>query len=285
MWLIFLAIHLVGSTGFSLILRKSLVQKVDRWTLATVMQIGITVPLLFAMIFSHPDWSAYNLHNILQIILIALLVIGFHWTQVKALQHLEVSVFTVLYNLRIVFATLIGILIFREQVMPLQILGGLLIFLAVITTRQKGRKDLTSKGIQWGIRAAIAISVLNLFEKDLIDRVGYMTYAVPVMTLATVLMLGVMVLKKQKIPFKYFKEPQTVGLMSFRAASAYGFGLAFSHGGALSVSHYISSLSVILTVALGAIWLGERDYLRQKIYATGLAVAGLTVILIANLTK
>lgn len=285
MWLLFLAVHLVGITGFNLILRKSLVQKVDRWTLATVMQIGITVPLLFTLLFVQPDWSVYDLYNSLQILLISVFVIGLHWAQVKALQHLEVSVFTVLYNLRIVFATIFGILIFGEQVLFLQILGGLMIFLAVITTRQKGRKDLTSRGIYWGIGSAVMISTLNIFEKDLIDRVGFITYAIPVMTLATILMLGVMLFRKQRLPINFLRQPQTLGLMTFRAASAYGFGLALSRGGALSVAHYISSLSVILSVALGALWLGERDYLRQKVYATLLAVAGLTVILIANLTK
>ena len=71
--------------------------------------------------------------------------------------------------------------------------------------------------------------------------------------------------------------------MIFRAMSAYGFILAFSAGAILSISTYISSLSVIIIVLLGIWLLGENDYLKQKLIATALAFAGLTVILIAHL--
>ncbi len=283
MWTLFLIIHLVGLVGYNLVLRKSLSEKADRLTLAVVMQTGIALPLVFVGLFNPPDLSIYDTTAILHILVISSLIPLLHMANVFALQHLEASVYSILYNLRILFTTVLGIVFLNEAVVPLQILGGLFIFLAVITVRQKGRHDLTNRGIEWGIAASVIISVLNLFEKELIDQVGYLGYAIPCMILAAIIMWVVLFARGKRIPLKTFKEKPILQLMVFRALSAYGFGLAFSVGGLLSVSTYVSSLSVIIIVILGALLLNERDYMKHKITATALAVVGLTAIFIANL--
>lgn len=285
MWLIFLCMHLVGLVGYNLVLRKSLVAKLDRWTLATVMQTAIAIPMVFVMFISPPDIHAYTLNSVFMIGATIALVIALHTTNVLALQNLEASVYSILYNLRIVITTILGIVFLGEKVLPLQILGGLLIFLAVVTVKQKGSKSLTVKGFEWGILAALVISFLNLFEKILIKDIGYIEYAMPVMLIASILMWIVFFIKRKKVSIKYFKEPRTIQLMVFRALSAYGFTLAFYAGGLLSVSSYISSLSVIIIVILGIWLLKERDYLYRKVIAAVLAFLGLTAILVANLIK
>lgn len=283
MWMLFLIFHLVGLVGYNLLLRKSLTEKADRLTLAVVMQTGIALPLVFVGLFKPPDRAIYDTTAILHVLIISSMIPLLHIANVLALQHLEASVYSILYNLRILFTTVLGIVFLNEAVVPLQILGGMLIFLAVVTVRQKGRHDLTHRGIEWGIAASVIISILNLFEKELIDQVGYLGYAIPCMILAAVIMWALLFVRGKRIPLRTFKEPAILQLMVLRALSAFGFGLAFSVGGLLSVSTYISSLSVIIIVMLGVLLLGERDYMKQKIAATTLAVLGLTVIFIANL--
>jgi drug/metabolite transporter (DMT)-like permease len=285
MWLLFLLIHLVGLVGYNLVLRKSLVAKVDKWVLATVMQTAIAIPIIPVLFFKHPDISAYDSRTIFQICITVILVVLLHLTNVQALQSLEAGVYSILYNLRIIFTTILGILFLGEKIIPLQILGGLFIFLAVLTVKQKGKKQVTGRGIEWGLAAAVVISFLNLFEKKLINEVGYLDYAAAVMVVAAIVMWIVLLTQGKRIKLQYFREPKTINLMVLRAMSAYGFTLAFNAGGVLSVSSYISSLSVIVIVLLGAWLLGERDYMERKLTATALAVLGLTVILIANLMK
>ena len=285
MWLIFLCLHLIGLVGYNLVLRKSLVEKLDRWTLATVMQTAIALPMVFVMFISLPDIHTYTLNSVLMIGATIALVIALHTTNVLALQKLEASVYSILYNLRIVITTILGIVFLSEKILPLQILGGLLIFLAVVTVRQKGSESLSAKGFKWGLLAALVISFLNLFEKILIKDIGYLEYAMPVMVITATLMWIVLFIKRKKVSIKYFKEPRTIQLMIFRALSAYGFTLAFYAGGLLSVSSYISSLSVIIMVILGVWLLKERDYLDRKVLATILAFLGLTAILVANLNN
>jgi drug/metabolite transporter (DMT)-like permease len=285
MWLLFLLLHLVGSVGYNLVLRKSLVAKADKWTLATIMQTAIAIPMAFALFIAPPDLAAYDVLAVLQILATTGLVIALHIANVQALQSLEAGVFAILYNLRIIFTTVLGILFLNEDIVPLQILGGIFIFLAVLTVKQKGRKKTTHRGIEWGLAASVIISVLNLFEKDLINDIGFLGYMVPVTLLAAAFMWTVLIARGQRVRLAYLRETKTINLMVLRAMSAYGFTLAFNAGGLLSVSNYISSLGVIVTILLGAWLLQERDYMGRKLAATGLAVIGLTCILIVNLNR
>lgn len=278
-----MALHLTGLVGYNLLLRKSIVDKIDKWTLATIMQTGIVLPILFFLPFHVPDLSIFTPEAIAHMFLTASLVVLLHLSNVKSLQYLEAGVYSVLYNLRILFTTILGIVFLNEQLVALQVVGGLLIFASVVAVRQKGRRDLTAKGIQWGLFSSIVISVLNLNEKQLITQFGFIDYAIPVMILATLMMWGILLSRKQKVEPRVFIRPRMITLMMLRAASAFGFTLAFSVGGLLSVSTYISSLSVVIIVILGAVILGEKDYLKRKIIASIIAFIGLTCIFIANL--
>lgn len=283
MWLLFLALHVAGLTGYNLLLRKSLVKNVDRWTLATIMQTGIALPMVVALFIAPPDVSLYTPEVLLQVVITALLVIALHVTNVKSLQYLEAGVYSVLFNLRILITTFLGILFLGEDIIWLQILGGVCIFLAVLTVRQKGGKQATLLGIQWGIAAALAISFLNFAEKALINNIGYLPYTIPVMLIATTTMWAVVLLRKQKVQLQDFTSKDALALMGLRAMSMYGATLALYLGATLSVYTYISSLSVVATVIFGVLLLGEKDYLKQKFVATGIAVVGLSLILWANL--
>lgn len=283
MWIILLGLHLIGLVGYNLMLRKSLTLNGDKWTLATVMQTGIAVPMLVALFIVPPDLSVYTPWVILQIVIAAGFVLALHFTNVQALQSLEAGTYSILYNLRIIFTTVLGIFFLGEDVVMLQIIGGILIFLAVLTVRQKGKKERTKNGIAWGIAAGFAVSMLNVFDKKMIGDIGFFEYSIPAMLLAAAVMWVILLMQGKRIKPGYFKEPKTIGLMFLRSMSAYCFLIAFYLGAILSVSTYISSLSVVVIVLLGAWLLKERDFLMQKLAATGLAVAGLTLILIANL--
>lgn len=210
MWLLFLVLHVVGLTGYNLLLRKSLLKNVDRWTLATIMQTGVAIPMVFALCIAPPDLALYTPKTMLVVAIVSLLVVALHLTNVKSLQYLEVGVYSVLYNLRILFTTVLGILFLQEDLIPLQIAGGFCIFLAVLTIRQRGKEQATRQGIWWGIAAALVISLLNLGEKSLINDVGYLAYAVPVMLLATIFMWAVLLGRKQKVQLHTFVTPNAL---------------------------------------------------------------------------
>ncbi len=284
MWLLLLLIHAFALAGFNLSLRKSLLNKVDPFTLATVMQTGIAIPLTIVSIFNPPSFSAYEPRDYVILALLICLTMSLHISNVKALQYLETGVYSIIYNLRLLIVTILGVLFLNENVVWLRILGGVLIFLAIVIVRQKGSRSVRVKGFEWGIIAAFVISFLNLSEKTLINHVGILNYfPIAMMSAAVIMWSYLLLVRKEKVDKDLLIQPQMLQLMILRAISAYGFPFALAAGALLSVANYISGLSVIIMVILGALVLKERDYLLRKTIATVVAVVGLTIILISEL--
>lgn len=284
MWLCFLALHLTGHVGCSLVLRKSLLSGIDRWTLATALQTGMVIPILFLAFIRPPSLSAYDARTVALIALATLLITALHIANVKALQYLEASVYTVLYNFRIPLTTVLGVIFLHEAWVWLRVLGGLLIMAAIFIVRQKGERALTARGLRWGISAGLIVSLSTMTEKIIVQDIGFIDYAVPAMIASAALMWAVLLFRRNSANLKVLVSREVVSIMALRTISAHGFTLALAAGGLLSVTNYISSLGVVLIVVLGVLLLGERDCLRQKIIATSLAALGLTLIGIASLS-
>lgn len=283
MWLLLLFIHAFGLAGFNLILRKSILEKIDRFTLATIMQTGLAIPAVFIVIIRPPEFNLYDSKNYILLGLIILFNIGLHVSNVKSLQYLEAGVYSIIYNLRLLIVTILGILFLSEEIIWLRILGGILIFLAILIVRQKSSKFVIIKGMEWGIAAAFIISFLNISEKIVINNVGLLNYFPVAMIVTWVIMFSYLLLSGRRVKVSALLQPRMLQLMSLRAMSGYAFTGALAAGALVSVANYISGLSVIIMVVLGALLLKERDYLFRKIIATGIAVLGLTVILISEL--
>ncbi len=283
MWLLLLLVHVFGLAGFNLSLRKSLLGKADPFTLATVMQTGIAIPAVLLMIFRPMNFNAYQPAYVFGFITAVLLTIGLQVSNTKALEYLEASVYPMLYNLRIPFVTILGILFVHESFVATRIFGGILILLAIFIVRQKGDRSITNKGLWWGVTAALVLSFLNMNEKLMLNDVGFFNYFPALSVIAAVLMWMYLLSRRQKFDGSMFLRPQTAQLMVLRAVSAYGFTGALAVGALVSVANYISAMSVIVMVVLGVILLGERDYLWRKVAATTVAGVGLTIILLTNL--
>lgn len=283
MWLLLLFIHVLGLTGFNLILRKSVLEKVDRFALATIMQTGLAIPAVFIVIIRPPEFDLYDTKNYILLGLIILFNIGLHVSNVKSLQYLEAGVYSIIYNLRLLIVTVLGILFLNEDVIWLRILGGVLIFLAILIVKQKSSKFVRIKGTEWAIAAAFIISFLNVTEKVVINDIGLLNYFPVAMIITWLLMFSYLVLSGRRIRSSVLLQPKMLQLMTFRAISGYAFTGALAAGALVSVANYISGMSVILMVVLGALLLKEREYILRKTIATGVAVLGLTVILISEL--
>lgn len=283
MWLGLLAIHLVGLVGFNLILRRSVLDKVDKFTLATIMHTGIALPALVLLIIFPPNFSIFTPTDFVLVACAVVLAISLQVTNVKALQYLEASVFSIIYNVRIIVTTILGILFLNESTDFLRILGGILILLAIITVKQRGSHVRNSRGVSWAIAAVLVLSFLNLTEKTLINNIGFLNYFPISIVLGAAIMWIYLIASKRNISRKVLLQPRMFQLMILRAISGYGFSLALAAGAFISVANYISGMGVIFTVLLGAVWLKERDYLVRKVIATSVAAIGLTLILLSGI--
>lgn len=283
-WLSLLGLNVVGTVGFNLLLRKLSWTRKDDWFTAAVLQTGLMVPFLIKEFVAPIHFPAYTLFDYL---LLATAVTGLVFLQfcsVRALKYIEASVFSVVFNTRILFATIFATVFLGEVNHVDDLIGGLLIFMAVFIIEQKGMKAITAKGVLFAVGAALSISIMNTCEKELIRQVGFEQYIFPMFTIAAIIIWSIVLMRKTKeqIPFRLIVQPQSLLLMVLRACAGIGFSYSLVFG-PVATSSYISSLSVVLLVVFGALFLGERDYIRSKAVATITAIAGLTFILLDSL--
>lgn len=277
-----LAIHLTGLVGYNLFLRVQMrtSKALHPWVVAAAVNTALAIPALVIALFIHPNLTHFTTVTFSLAIFLALLGVALQYSVAKALQYLEASTYAVIYSTRIIIATTLAALLLAETPTPLHIFGGILILAGVMVLRQKGSQKATKVGIAWGFATATIVSLTSLLEKHLADTVGVFTYAPVVIALATIMSWGIVFVRKYPVPAKQLLSKPMIGTMLTRILSVYGFVLALAAGGLVSTVIYVSSLSVFIVTLLGVILLGERDYLRQKIIATALAVAGLTALIV-----
>lgn len=281
-WMTLLAMNVLGIAGFNIMLRRSAWKDVDPWVTATVLQTGLALPWIIKEILSPIPFPHFTPFEIAIMTLGGALIILLQYCNVKGLRDLEASVFAVIFNSRILIATIFSMLFLSEIVGLWALLGGLCIFAAIFIVKQKGTRSITTQGILYGLGAAFAISLMNTCDKELVKLVGFEQYALPEWIIAAAAMWLVVLIRRPAAPYGLMFRPQGLIIMILRAFAGFGFVAALMYG-PLAVSSYVSSLSVILTILIGMLFLGERDFLRSKLVAAGVALAGLSFILIDRL--
>ncbi len=284
-WILLLTMHLIGIVGYTVYLRKSALSTIDKTLLAALMQTAVFVPVLFVLAFS----GGVNLQlapwQWALLVLSGFSLVGIQFLGIIALKYLEASVFTIIFNLRLLFTTLFGFLVLSELPTPLQLLGGLVIFASIIALNLHRQRRYASKPIVFGILITLYFSVHATLEKFNIVHIGLLPYFVVSGGLATVILWAWV--WQRRIRLTRVAESfdwHTAQLLVLRTMSAWGYVLALQYG-SLAVTNYVSGMSVPLIVLYGVFKLKERTELREKITATLIAFAGLTLILVGHLLR
>ena len=281
MWIISIFAHLVTTTGYSVALRGAVGdKKTDPVFIAAVMSTALAIPAVFGVLIAPPDWSIVGTQNAIFYVIRMALTMLFHIINAKALEYTEASVFSFIYNIRLGFAALIGVIFLGEPVIPLQLIGGALVFVAgfVIT----GMGAASSKAFTYSLLTALIIAIFTAFEKYLITEIGYSTYMFPSALIICALNWLIVIIGRFPIDRDFLKSSRLSALMIFRSISGYGFTLALFFGGLYSVSTYISALSCVTTPIAAVLFLKETDSMPKKIIAGIIALAGATLIFFAK---
>lgn len=280
MWITAILAHLFTTTGYSIILRGAASGKrTDPIFLAGVMATALAIPAVAGVAIAPPDWSLFDARSALFYAIRIVLTALFHIVNAKAMEHTEAGAFSFIYNIRLGFAALFGIWFLGEAVVPLQLAGGALVFVAgfVLT----GMGAVGPKAFAYSLLTALIFATFTAFEKHLITELGYSTYMFPSALMICALTWFIVFAGKHPIDREFLKSPRLGALMVFRSISGYGFTLALAFGALLSVSTYISALSCVTTPIAALVFLKEKDNLAKKAVAGAIALAGITLIFVA----
>lgn len=282
-WLLLVAAHLFGLVGYTLLIRKSTFGDLNKLLMSALMQTAVFVPSIFFLItgqvsFDHTTGQWFFL------VLGGFMLAGLMITNVWALAHLDASVFTILYNLRLLVVTVVAYLLLGESPPALQLVGGLVILVSIIMLNLHKESKWKSTPILIGLFAMLWFSFHAVLEKYNLNNISIESYLFIFSAIGTVMIWTLVAIKKINIrkELVHIKDKNIYGLLVTRVISAYGYVYALKFG-SLAVTNYVSGMSVTLIVLFGIYLLGEKEYLRQKLISAAVACVGLTLILVGKL--
>lgn len=284
-WLILISAHLVGIVGYTLLLRKSVLGNLNKTLMAALMQTAIFLPSTLFLIFGNVSFS-HSKTEWFFLILGSFMLAGLMITNVWALSHLDASLFTILYNLRLLMTTILGFIFLDELPTPLQMLGGLVILISILMLNLHQNKRWRSKSILIGLFAMLWFSFHAVLEKYNLQHLDFQSYFFTFALIGTVLMWLLVLYKRINVigQIEHIHDKKIYALLITRALSAYGYTYALLYG-SLAVTNYVSGMSVTLIVLFGIYILGEKEDMKQKLTAVVVACIGLTLILIGRLLQ
>ena len=277
--------HLIGIVGYTLLLRKSTLGGLNKLLMATLMMTGVFLPSILFLVFGQVSFS-HSPTEWFFLYLGGFMLAGLMITNVWALSHLDASMFTILYNLRLLMTTILGFLILGELPTPLQMAGGVVILVSILMLNLHRDKRWKSKAILIGLFAMMWFSFHAVLEKYNLRQIDFPSYFFTFALIGTVLLWLLVAYKRIDVRSQvvHIKDKKIYGLIATRALSAYAYTFALLYG-SLAVTNYVSGMSVALIVLFGIYILGEKEDKKQKLTAVGVACIGLTLILIGRLLQ
>lgn len=199
-------------------------------------------------------------------------------------KHLEVSVFSILNQLKVFFVVAFGILFFKEAVIPLKILGVVLVFLGnYILLYKKGGKIKLDKYILLAILAAFVFAIAISIDIGISPMFNLPIY-ISITLLLPLLILFVFERHSIKTVLNEFNQGKKLyfiitglswGLVTLFTLRAYRFG-------DVTTVAPLLSLSVLLNVLVASFFLKERKGILQKVIAAIVVMLGAYLTVIGN---
>lgn len=283
LWAILISIHTASLVVYTILLRKSSTGKSDSVFLGATMMLGIWLPSLYFLFSGKVDFSL-TFRQWFFLVLGGLFVGGLLIINAWALSFLDASMFSILYNLRLLMTTVFAYVVLGELPKVLQLVGGAIILLSIFMLNLHVDSKWKSKPILVGLFAMLYFSVHATLEKYNLGHVNVETYLFIFLSVGTIFTWLYVFAKKVDVKeqFEITFNRGFIVLLVARASSAFAYVYALKHG-SLAISNYISGMSVVLIVLFGIYYLGERSDMKQKFGATAVAVAGMSLIMVSKI--
>ena len=227
-WFLLLCAHLIGIVGYTLLLRKSALGQLNKLLMAALMQTGIFLPSIIFLVLGKVEFI-HSPQEWFFLILGGCMLAGLMITNVLALTHLDASVFTIIFNLRLLVTTILGYFVLGELPKPLQIAGGLIILVSIVMLNLHQNNQWRSKSILVGVLAMLWFSFHAVLEKYNLQHIGFESYFFTFSLIGTVIIWLIVLAQKVKIreQLRHIHDKKIYALLVTRSLSAYyaaGYG-------------------------------------------------------------
>jgi drug/metabolite transporter (DMT)-like permease len=222
---------------------------------------------------------------------ITVLAAAFLWfiiniTGFNAAKYTEVSLKAPLNNLKVLFLFVLAIVFLQEAVTVQKVAGTLLVFLgSVVLTWEKGSfRQLKEKGVQLTVLTAFLTAIVTMLDKYNITIGISRNFYGLAMYLVPCFLHGLRVTNRkhqmQRIIRNQGKTILFIGVI-YGVIYYYLYLFAYSFKEAeISIIFPITQLGMLVALALGYVWLGEKTDLKKRIAASAVMIAGAILVTI-----
>lgn len=198
----------------------------------------------------------------------------------KASKTIEASELIILSSTRVLWTIAAAILFLGENFGLSKIIGTVLIMFSVFFVSYKKRKVKFEKGHMYAILAGFCLGLGFVNDAYILRQADAFSYAAIVFivpAILTILIFPSSIAKiKKQLGIKLARNIVLLGAFySVGIAASY---LAYQHGGTASQIVPIGQSTVIVTVILAAIFIGERRHLVKKLIAAVLVSGGVLLL-------
>lgn len=260
------------------LLQRTILKEKEIQPIAYTIFFGLLTGFFVAVAgFIFADMRLPNLRPLVFNLLLTTLFYGFGNLFIyKSLKLTEASKFTIIFTSRSFFTVVSASLFLREFLTVGQLIGAVLIFLAVVLVNLKKMRFSLRAGELFGFLAAVGYGFAATNDRFLFQFLPVFPYLslafiVPAMILS-------LIFRAELRDIKFFLKSRVLAkivlislLYTLGASAFYG---ALQMGENVSQIASINMVSVITTVVLAAIFLKERGNLAKKILAAGLSFFG-----------
>ncbi|KKQ50571.1 MAG: hypothetical protein US67_C0004G0015 [Candidatus Woesebacteria bacterium GW2011_GWD1_38_10] len=199
----------------------------------------------------------------------------------KAFQHIgasEVVIFSVTGRLW----NVIGAHLFLNEAVTIKVVAGAIIIVAgVVITRLENRKILLNEGVIFVLISAFLFGMGDINGFYILrsyDSANFLIYAT-ILPVITLLIIKPQTIKKLKYYFKKDRAVKITLLCLFDTLGMLSLYRAYQVGQNAAVIGPLRATSIIVTVILAAIFLKERNNIKNKLIGAFVSVIGVYLLL------
>ena len=197
----------------------------------------------------------------------------------RAIKLIEASEMTILNGVGSLVTILASFIFLHESLSLMQIVGALLILLAVIVINFSKKGIVINKGMWFAVAGTCSYGLAVISDTHIIRSFEAASF-IPIGALGTALVLMLWYYKKIPLVIKTVKsaEKNLVIFCMLYAISAIAFYHALQLGALVGQVSTIFRASIIVTVILSSIFLNERKHLVKKILGAILTTIGVILV-------
>lgn len=276
----FLTAVSVITLAVSVLLQRVLLHKDKSDPIAYVIVFNsLVAAIIFLYSYIHgfhlPDFSKLWLPIL---ITIALYGAG-HVAYAKTLQRVEASVFSILFSTNAIWTMVMGLVVFHEQLTNWQLIGAVLIFASVAMLIERKREVKLDSGIWLGLLTGVLFGFATVgwvYVSRFSDAATWTALSFAGGALVVLITNPKSVTRMR--PFLSGGRPARLLILGILfSISAVALITAFQYGN-VSLIAPLQQTSLILTIILAVIFLGEKSRLGHKVAAAAICFAGVVLI-------